>query len=159
MTATALDSSAPPSTVHAFGRMDDAQIHDWIEELVAEEHELWDARPAGMRPRPTGGGSRSVKVALDRCWDLLRQRRALEEFGMDPDVGGEPLGGDRRALRAVAAGSGQALAVRSSGLTSTTGVPSIASSGRTQHARGRRPRATSHYDGGRSGSAGRVSGC
>ena len=27
-----------------------------------------------------------VKVELDRCWDLLRQRRALEEFGMDPDA-------------------------------------------------------------------------
>ena len=27
-----------------------------------------------------------VKVSLDRCWDLLRQRRALEEFAMDPGV-------------------------------------------------------------------------
>jgi hypothetical protein len=26
-----------------------------------------------------------VKIALDQCWDLLRQRRALEEFGRDPD--------------------------------------------------------------------------
>ena len=26
-----------------------------------------------------------VKVALDQCWDLLRQRRALREFGEDPD--------------------------------------------------------------------------
>ena len=26
-----------------------------------------------------------VRVELDRYWDLLRQRRAREEFGMDPD--------------------------------------------------------------------------
>jgi hypothetical protein len=26
-----------------------------------------------------------VEVELDRCWDLLRQRRAREEFGQDPD--------------------------------------------------------------------------
>ena len=26
-----------------------------------------------------------VSVELDRCWDLLRQRRALREFGRDPD--------------------------------------------------------------------------
>ena len=27
----------------------------------------------------------AVKVELDRCWDLLRQRRAREEFGLEPD--------------------------------------------------------------------------
>lgn len=26
-----------------------------------------------------------IKVELDQCWDLLRQRRALREFGHDPD--------------------------------------------------------------------------
>jgi hypothetical protein len=26
-----------------------------------------------------------VKVELDQYWDLLRQRRALQEFGEDPD--------------------------------------------------------------------------
>src|SRR5215469_15613347 len=26
-----------------------------------------------------------LKVELDQCWDLLRQRRALREFGNDPD--------------------------------------------------------------------------
>ena len=25
-----------------------------------------------------------VQTQLDRCWDLLRQRRALREFGKDP---------------------------------------------------------------------------
>jgi hypothetical protein len=26
-----------------------------------------------------------VEVELDQCWDLLRQRRAKEEFDQDPD--------------------------------------------------------------------------
>jgi hypothetical protein len=26
-----------------------------------------------------------LKVESDQCWDLLRQRRALREFGEDPD--------------------------------------------------------------------------
>jgi len=27
----------------------------------------------------------ALRVELDQCWDLLRQRRALREFGEDPD--------------------------------------------------------------------------
>jgi hypothetical protein len=27
-----------------------------------------------------------LKSTLDQCWDLLRQRRALEEFGLDADA-------------------------------------------------------------------------
>jgi hypothetical protein len=38
--------------------------------LTGEEHDRLDA----------------VRVELDRYWDLLRQRRAREEFGLDPDV-------------------------------------------------------------------------
>jgi hypothetical protein len=26
-----------------------------------------------------------IRVELDQCWDLLRQRRARREFGQDPD--------------------------------------------------------------------------
>jgi hypothetical protein len=28
---------------------------------------------------------KTLQVELDRCWDLLRQRRALREFGDNPD--------------------------------------------------------------------------
>ena len=28
---------------------------------------------------------RSVEVELDRCWDLLRQRRAFRDAGTDPE--------------------------------------------------------------------------
>jgi len=27
----------------------------------------------------------TIRVELDQCWDLLRQRRARREFGQDPD--------------------------------------------------------------------------
>lgn len=26
-----------------------------------------------------------IQVELDQCWDLLRQRRALRDVGLDPD--------------------------------------------------------------------------
>ena len=65
--------------------MDDGMIHESIEQLVAEEHELWDREAAGRATDDDRRRLGDVKVALDRCWDLLRQRRALEEFGMDPD--------------------------------------------------------------------------
>jgi len=66
--------------------MDDGVIHESIEQLVAEEHELWEREAAGRATDADRQRLGEVKVSLDRCWDLLRQRRALEEFGMDPGV-------------------------------------------------------------------------
>jgi Protein of unknown function (DUF2630) len=66
--------------------MDDAGIHESIEQLVAEEHELWDREAAGTATEADRRRLDDVKVSLDRCWDLLRQRRALEEFGFDADT-------------------------------------------------------------------------
>ena len=66
--------------------MDDDQVRARIEELVAEEHTLWDAEAAGTGSDADRERLEELKVGLDRCWDLLRQRRALEEFGMDPDA-------------------------------------------------------------------------
>jgi hypothetical protein len=66
--------------------MDDSVIHDRIEELVAEEHELWDTQAAGKATEADRRRLGEVRIALDRCWDLLRQRRALAEFGLDPDA-------------------------------------------------------------------------
>ncbi len=66
--------------------MDDTQIHATIEQLVAEEHELWNREAAGT----SGEGDRrrleELKVSLDQCWDLLRQRRARREAGGNPDA-------------------------------------------------------------------------
>jgi Protein of unknown function (DUF2630) len=64
--------------------MDDPQIHGAIEQLVAEEHELWQRETAGDGSEADRRRLQELKVALDRCWDLLRQRRALREAGRDP---------------------------------------------------------------------------
>ena len=66
--------------------MDDAQIHGTIEQLVAEEHELWEREAAGAATDADRQRLGELKVSLDQCWDFLRQRRALREAGYDPDV-------------------------------------------------------------------------
>jgi Protein of unknown function (DUF2630) len=69
--------------------MDDTQIHGHIETLVAEEHELWEREASGHGTDGDRERLAAIKVTLDRYWDLLRQRRALREFGMDADVAAE----------------------------------------------------------------------
>lgn len=66
--------------------MDDPQIHGTIEQLVAEEHELWERESAGVGSEDDRRRLQELKVSLDQCWDLLRQRRALREAGFDPDT-------------------------------------------------------------------------
>jgi hypothetical protein len=65
--------------------MDDARIHGTIEQLVEEEHELWERESAGHASDQDRRRLEELKVALDRCWDLLRQRRALREAGLNPE--------------------------------------------------------------------------
>jgi hypothetical protein len=67
-------------------QVDDNAVQTHIEELVAEEHRLLggaDGLGAEEHAR-----LEAVRVELDRYWDLLRQRRAREEFGLDPDFVG-----------------------------------------------------------------------
>jgi hypothetical protein len=66
--------------------MDDPQIHGTIEQLVTEEHELWEREASGNATEDDRQRLRDLKVSLDQCWDLLRQRRALREAGSDPDT-------------------------------------------------------------------------
>lgn len=63
--------------------MDDQQVHNQIEALVAEEHKLFDkgGRMSVEERRRLG----DINVQLDRLWDLLRQRRAREEFHQNPN--------------------------------------------------------------------------
>jgi Tfp pilus assembly protein PilO len=69
--------------------MNDESLADRIERLVAEEHELRSREQADSADVDALEGERqrldAVEVELDRCWDLLRQRRALREAGADPD--------------------------------------------------------------------------
>jgi hypothetical protein len=65
--------------------VDDAGIRNQIESLVNEEQELL-REGEGQGPEESRHERlQQVKVELDRCWDLLRQRQAREEFGQDPD--------------------------------------------------------------------------
>jgi Protein of unknown function (DUF2630) len=66
--------------------MDDAQIHGTIEQLVAEEHDLWQRESEGSASDADRRRLDELKVSLDQCWDLLRQRRARREAGQDPDA-------------------------------------------------------------------------
>ena len=60
----------------------DKTVLEHIEHLVAEEKEHYGRGSISdaERERLT-----KINVELDRCWDLLRQRRALREFGRNPD--------------------------------------------------------------------------
>jgi hypothetical protein len=62
--------------------MDDTAVQAHIEDLVAEEHKLLDSHDGLNAEQHTR--LEQVRVELDRYWDLLRQRRAREEFGLDP---------------------------------------------------------------------------
>ena len=66
--------------------MDDPQIHASIEDLVAEEHELWQRESDGTATDGDRERLRQLKGSLDQCWDLLRQRNALRDAGRDPDA-------------------------------------------------------------------------
>jgi hypothetical protein len=66
--------------------MTDEEIQELIERLVAEEHEL-QAEAEGRDPTEQERSRlEEIRLELDRQWDHLRQRRAREEFGLDPDA-------------------------------------------------------------------------
>lgn len=66
------------------GGMNDADVAGHIEALVAEEHRLLESAVGHEPPPDQHQRLEQVRVELDRYWDLLRQRRAREEFGLDP---------------------------------------------------------------------------
>jgi flagellar biosynthesis/type III secretory pathway chaperone len=60
----------------------DQSVLNHIDQLVKEEEQLYGQSELTDQDRERLTG---LKVELDQCWDLLRQRRALREFGEDPD--------------------------------------------------------------------------
>jgi hypothetical protein len=60
----------------------DESILKRIEKLVSEEQTLYGKQ--GIQDTEQVRLEK-LQVELDQCWDLLRQRRALREFGKDPD--------------------------------------------------------------------------
>lgn len=61
---------------------DDTSVLGHIDQLVKEEERLYRQSELGDKDRTR---LEQLKIELDQCWDLLRQRRALREFGEDPD--------------------------------------------------------------------------
>jgi hypothetical protein len=74
--------------------VDDATVLARINELVDEEKNLRTAH----RGKGLVGDDRrrleTIERQLDQCWDLLRQRRAREEFGEDPNAAQERSTGE-----------------------------------------------------------------
>lgn len=60
----------------------DESVLGRIDALVQEEQRLY-----GEGEVSDGDRARleKIRIELDQCWDLLRQRRARREFGGDPD--------------------------------------------------------------------------
>jgi uncharacterized protein DUF2630 len=69
--------------------MSDESIANRIEKLVAEEHQLRHREESDSHDEDQLEADqdrlREVEVELDRCWDLLRQRRALRDAGANPE--------------------------------------------------------------------------
>ncbi|HKV87363.1 MAG TPA: DUF2630 family protein [Candidatus Dormibacteraeota bacterium] len=60
---------------------EEGKVLSHIQRLVSEEHQLFE------HPSPSADQSRrlaDIRIELDQCWDLLRQRRALKETGHEP---------------------------------------------------------------------------
>ena len=60
----------------------DQPVLNYIQRLVAEEQRL---HQQGKLPQVDRKRLSQVQVELDQCWDLLRQRRALRDVGLDPE--------------------------------------------------------------------------
>lgn len=65
--------------------MADDEVIRQIDALVEEEHQLFQHSTSG-HPLSDDDERRlkELEVRLDQCWDLLRQRRARRNAGLDP---------------------------------------------------------------------------
>jgi hypothetical protein len=66
--------------------MDDFSILTHIRDLVAEEKRLRAQHVGAGLDEAQRQRLSALEEDLDQCWDLLRQRRAKEEFGDDPNA-------------------------------------------------------------------------
>jgi Protein of unknown function (DUF2630) len=66
-------------------QMDDKQLLARIGALVEEEHDLEREATADGLDEEQQARLRHLEVQLDQCWDLLRQRRARRDAGLDPE--------------------------------------------------------------------------
>jgi len=72
--------------------VDEQEILQNIDDLVAEEHQL-RSTDSDVDPSTRKERLQQLERTLDQCWDLLRQRRVRIEAGQDPDdVKTRPVG-------------------------------------------------------------------
>ena len=64
----------------------DQPVLNHIQELVKEEHRLYEQGERMTLADIDRQTLARVQVELDQCWDLLRQRRALREAGRNPGL-------------------------------------------------------------------------
>ncbi len=65
--------------------MNESELQGTIEKLVNEEHALMQQASNGGLNEKERARLHELEVRLDQYWDLLRQRRARREFGLNPD--------------------------------------------------------------------------
>ena len=65
--------------------MEDQNIIERINELAHEEHALFQKESSGQATQVDRERLERLQVTLDQCWDLLHQRRARRNAGMDPN--------------------------------------------------------------------------
>lgn len=65
--------------------MEDQNVIDRINQLAHEEHDLFEKESHGTATQAERERLKWLEVSLDQCWDLLHQRRARRNAGIDPD--------------------------------------------------------------------------
>jgi hypothetical protein len=71
--------------------MNEADILAQIRTLMDSEHEL-RTKEQGGDESVAPGQLKALEEALDQCWDLLRQRRARQEYRENPeDAAARPI--------------------------------------------------------------------
>jgi len=78
-------------TLHLVLTVANSPILDRIDALVEEEHHLWSESEQGRLDEAAHGRLVAIRGELDRCWDLLRRRRANPDAPeVPPDVPDPP---------------------------------------------------------------------
>jgi len=70
--------------------MSESPILEHIDALVDEEHRLWSASEEGRLDEVGHRRLAEIRGELDRCWDLLRRRRANPDVPETPAEVPEP---------------------------------------------------------------------
>ncbi len=65
--------------------MPDEDVITRINELAHEEHELFDKEARGEATTKERGRLKEIQVQLDTLYEVLHQRRARRNAGLDPN--------------------------------------------------------------------------